>query len=304
MDTSRLWRVIRARWLIIVVFAVVGALAAFTGATLRNDAITPVFQAEAPVTVFPDQASIVDPKGQILDSVLQQLDNARSLAIASNAAFLQVHPDAEIRPDANLGRLTFVARSGTAGEAQSLAAEMRANYLQQEPLNLKQQLADQLDAVTAQLEEVRGKLAELDTPTKAEIRADSERSRLSGLLSSLRTRQNSLEQELLFATSTTLPPDTEPFRTTEDIQAELYAVRGYISTYQEQLAALPPANDQYSERETLTRALQREYRELETDYQDLFLQQNQASGPGVAEVIDVFDQTPTRAPEQIGRAHV
>ncbi|HDL48406.1 MAG TPA: hypothetical protein ENH33_00385, partial [Actinobacteria bacterium] len=254
MDTSRLWRVIRARWLIIVVFAVVGALAAFTGATLRNDAITPVFQAEAPVTVFPDQASIVDPKGQILDSVLQQLDNARSLAIASNAAFLQVHPDAEIRPDANLGRLTFVARSGTAGEAQSLAAEMRANYLQQEPLNLKQQLADQLDAVTAQLEEVRGKLAELDTPTKAEIRADSERSRLSGLLSSLRTRQNSLEQELLFATSTTLPPDTEPFRTTEDIQAELYAVRGYISTYQEQLAALPPANDQYSERETLTRA--------------------------------------------------
>ena len=292
MDGARFLRALRARWWVIAAIAIVGAFTAFIGATVRNNTITPVFQAEAPITIFPDQTQIVDSKGVILDSVLQQLDNAKSLATTSNSAFLASHPHSSIRSDANLGRLTFVAQAADPDEAQSLAGEMRANYMNQEPLNLQAQLGEQIDAVTAQLDGVRQSLSELDIPTEEQIKTESERARLTGLVSSLRAQQTSLEQQLLFPASTTLLSGATP----EEIQAELDSVQSYLATYEQQLADLPPADDRYTTTETLRRALQREYQDLEVEYQNLFLQQNQARSSGTVEVIDVFDQTPPDIP--------
>ena len=282
MDLNRTLRVLRARWPWVVVFVVLGFAAGVFGATRRNAGIVPVMRAEAPVTIVTSIESRDNPSGASPEFVQARLDEALAFALEVNGDLLAANPRSEIVTNTDLGRLTFIARARTADEAQNLAAEMRNRYLTRQPPNAQEQIQTQLDQIAAQMDEVRTKIDALG-PTTVVDPVEERRSQLNSLLAALRADAQNFEKELLVGSD----------RPEDEIQADLDRTNLAISTVLSDLEELGPVPDtEFSEEETLRRALEREYRELESSYQELFLQRAALSGPVVSEVIDVADETP------------
>lgn len=282
MDLNRTLRVLRARWPWVVVFVVLGFAAGVFGAARRNAGIVPVLRAEAPVTIVTSIESRDNPSGASPEFVQARLDEALAFALEVNGDLLAANPRSEIITNTDLGRLTFIARARTADDAQALAAEMRNRYLTRQPPNAQEQIQVQLDQIAAQMDSVREKIDTL-TPTTVVDPVEERRSQLNSLLGALRADAQTFEKELLVGSD----------RPEDEIQSDLDRTNLAIATVLSDLEKLGPVPDtEFSEEETLRRALEREYRELEDSYQELFLQRAALSGPVVSEVIDVADETP------------
>lgn len=285
---------LRHRWRFVTIIVVVAVAVAIGAATLRNRSIEPLMRAEAPVTFLTGVSELEDREGQLLESVQAELEDARVRAISVNSDVL-TDPGNEIQVDPTLGRLVFIARAESADEAIATASQMRGRLLTRQPVNMENQIAEQIELVTSQMDEVRAQIAELDAEAALPPEVIASRDRLTTLLGQLEVRALELEQSLLV-------PSAEDVRTPEEIEAELTEVEAAIDRVTTELAALPPALSEFSPEMTERRALERQYRELETSYQELILQRAEFSGPPVVELVDVFDETPAAVPRRLAGA--
>ena len=283
MDLTRTLRVLRARWPWVVVFAVLGFAAGVFGAAWRNASLTPVIRAEAPVTVVASVESEDNPSGVSRDFAQARLEEALAFALEVNADLLEANPSWEIFSDVDRGALVFVAEGSSTEEAQARAGELRSRYLEGQPPNVLEQIQTQLEQISARMADVRARIEAIGSPVAVDP-DEEERAELQALLESLRADALEYQKELLVGSD----------RAEDEVQADLDRTTLAIATVNAQLDRLgpPPTVSEFSAEQTLRRALEREYEELEASFQELFLRQAALSGPVVSEVIDVVDQTP------------
>ncbi len=283
MDLNRTLRVLRARWPWVVIFVVLGFAAGVFGVTRRNASIEPVIRAELPLTIVPSVESEDNPSGVSRDFAQAQLDEALTFAVEANAEVLAANPDWEIRTDVDLGRLEFVAVASTTAEAASRAAEMRDRYLERRPLSPIDRIESQLDDINRRMAEVRTRIETIE-PAVAVDPNEEQRAELEALLASLREDALAYQKELLLGSD----------RPEDEVQADLERTNLAIATVSSDLTRLgpPPTISEFSESQTLRRALEREYQELEDAFQELYLRRAALQAPSVTDVVTFTDETP------------
>ena len=285
MDLIRALRIARHHWLVITSIIAGTAAVAIATATYRNSTIEPLNRAEAPITFISDLAELDDPEGALLQVVQAQLEDARTRALQVNAEVL-ADPSNEVVVDPTLGRITFIARSPDAEDAVATATEMRRRLITRQPVNMETQIEEQLQSLSDQMADVRDQIEALDADNALPPGLAARRERLTTLLGQLETQALELERQIL------VPSNEEGAPTSDELSAELDEVNEAIDQVTAELEEIPSQPSEFSEQLTERRALERQFRELEANYQDLVLQRSELSGEPIAELVDVFDETP------------
>ena len=289
---NRPLRIIRHRWLTIVVIVAITVVVALWTADLRNDSIKPRFRASAPVTFVDSVEEFESLGGSLLESVELQLEEARLAAIEINDDLLDL-PGAEIQADPTAGRLTFIATGETADEAEARATEMRDRLLSLRPFNIDAELNEQIETTRQNLDEIREQIRALTAVTQADPEIEAERARLQQLLADFQDR--ALQLELWRR----VPPTGEDAMTPDQVRAELDRVNKAIADVEAELAQLPETIDPLSPEATELRALQRQYDEMEVRYQNLLIQRTDLKHLPELGVVETLDETPTALPIEI-----
>ena len=281
MDLTRTARVLAARWPVVVIIALLGALAGWFGADYRNSSIETIYIGEAAIVLVEGVAE--EDSNRAATEREAQLESIRDAALEANREQLDIDPDTneiETSPANNVviaeNEVLFVAQASTEAEAQQRALELRARYLDDPSAGQQVQfqerrtaLAGQLDAVRVEILALRAELADTDPNA-------SQRAELTALQDSLRGRLIGFREELLIPeieargqqTQVGVDDEEEPEpRTESEIQADIDLISQRLSEIQADLAQLPaPLDPEFSAAQTELEVFQQRYNDLEADY--------------------------------------
>lgn len=155
MELTRLVRILRARWLAVVVVAAVGFVAALLLTTFSNRNVEEVFE-----TLIPMQ---FEPQGEeTIEDLADTIQNESAEAQISAEALLNAYRNATIFPDTGAARLYFLAHGSTREESRARADELVAAYLDASPGG--GDVSEKLAAMEAQAVDIHEELQSL-TPT-------------------------------------------------------------------------------------------------------------------------------------------
>lgn len=284
MDLTRLFRVVRARWYLVILITVVTVAAGYYGTIFWNERIVPTHVAVAPVT-FPQPAA-EDDRDATRTAIEQELTDAQTLATEVNQTVLTEAPTLTIEASLETAELLFRAVAGTDDRAQELAEEMRQRYLDAQPIRTADELDAKIREVDGYIDSIRSALGEFATAAVFDP-VEERRLQLGAVLESVRAEAETLQQELLL-----LPNPDEPERTEEIVTAELEKAQAAVVTIQTELAALPPVADpEFSESETQRQVLEDQYAALVTQYQALLTARQTLIAPPEPGTTLLSDQT-------------
>ncbi|HEX2369036.1 MAG TPA: hypothetical protein VHM94_07375 [Acidimicrobiia bacterium] len=262
MDLTRIGRLIKARWWVLVLVAALGAIPAVVITSRRNDAIQPVFQASQTITFTQDEE---DRTGEGLSSAVEaaQLDaeeaNEESLARLGGAA--------SITGDTEEGILTFQVFAGEKEAATGELRDMVRSYRQAEG-NAATQAAEETQAELAdlqtRLEEITDQIADIDAQLAEDPDVVGEREELQEQINALEDRLGDLRVETILGP--TQNPLSEEERTPEDVEAEVAEVEAALDELNAQLDDLPAEGEAPQSAEQVERQL------LEEQYQAILEQ--------------------------------
>ena len=166
MDLTRTARVLAARWPIVVILAILGAVAGWWGAGYRNENIEPLWEATAPISLVEGAA---DQEGaRAADSIEARLEEVRQLAMEVNREALDIDPSTSdiemsaaltIQIDADNGEVVFIAEAPTEEEAIARASEIRSAYISDPGQEAEGRIQQLINEVSRQMEEARAALA-------------------------------------------------------------------------------------------------------------------------------------------------
>jgi hypothetical protein len=158
MELNRLRRVIRERWWLVVLIAVIGFLAAFGFTTLGNRNLDTIYEAVIPLRFEPQE-------GETIQDLTKEVTEASAFAILAADSLLRQYPGSSIFPDTSSGRLLFSARGDTQEEALERAQELISAYYAADPVaggDIEAQLGlleEQAIAVAEQIEQMQPALS-------------------------------------------------------------------------------------------------------------------------------------------------
>ncbi len=141
MELTRLSRAVAARWLIVVVISLLGAVGALAFTTFANQELEPLWEAQTALRYEPQE-------GETVADLADDLDEAQYIATIAAEELLDDEPNSLIVADLGNARLLFVAQGSSAAEA---AANSRA--LLQAFLNVDPTFGRSIDDMLAQLTE-------------------------------------------------------------------------------------------------------------------------------------------------------
>lgn len=152
MELTRLVRILRVRWLAVVVVASVGFLAALLLTAFSNQNVDEVYETLIPMQ-FEAQGD------ETIEDLAETIQNESAEAQISADALLQAYPNSTIFPDTGAARLYFLAHGETPEQARSRAQELVAAYLEASPGG--GDVSEQLEAMEAQAVAIHEELASL-----------------------------------------------------------------------------------------------------------------------------------------------
>jgi Mrp family chromosome partitioning ATPase len=309
MDLTRTARVLAARWPVVVIIALLGALAGWFGADFRNDSIETVHFGEAAIVLVEGVAD--DDTNRAATEREAQLESIRLAALEANREQLDLDPDTQeietspantvVVTDEN--EVLFVAQAATPDEARERALELRARYLADPSAGQRVQFQERRAALAAQLDDVRVEIVTLRAQLADTDPNASQRAELTALQDSLRGRLIGFREELLIPEINAREQqaqggavdDEEPEpRPESEIQADIDLISQRLSEVQAELAQLPdPLDPEFSAAQTELEVFQQRYADLEADYLGYSLrlaELNNLVAPG-----ETFTRTQTEA---------
>ncbi len=160
MDLSRIGRIVRARWWVVLATAVLGAAGGLWFASYTNTNVEPRFGASAVIEfILPaEEAAPSRASSAGSPAMIEAVENALPVAEEANAELLE-SPGFLVVSAPNAGTLTFQAQAPSEETAISIATEMRDNYIAIDPtvIDVDAELAklvDERDTLNARLEEL------------------------------------------------------------------------------------------------------------------------------------------------------
>lgn len=277
MELTRLARVVRDRWVFVVVIAVIGLLAGWVLTDLSNRQIQPLFQAEAPLRIDPVE-------GQSVADQTSELETVQQLAISSASDLLTSTPGASITIDIEGNRVVFTALGDSQLEARERAAALIESYFDVDPI-----AGGSVDELLAELEvEAQGLAAQLAEAQRTLTVEEQELIQQHDLLDLQIAAISQLIVDLTVADAGASESDQGE---NAERRQELEALR---DEYVAQKAALPPkpTTDLSATESLQVNAIQRRLDLLALDYERLYLRKLGVTNTGHADPIVIRDLTP------------
>lgn len=123
MELKRLLRILRSRWAIVALIALVGFVSAFGLTALAGGDAEPVFQASVAIQFELQEEETVE-------DLNAEIEAERGVAVFATQDLIQQYSGASVFADPPAARLVFVARGSTSAEAVGRAQELVAAYLE------------------------------------------------------------------------------------------------------------------------------------------------------------------------------
>ncbi len=308
MDLTRTARVLAARWPVVVIIALLGALAGWFGADYRNNSIQTVYVGEAAIVLV--QGVAEEDNNRAATELEAQLESIRESAIEANREQLDLDPsttEVEMSPAntviiTDTNEVLFVAQAPTEVEAQARAVDLRARYLADPSAGQRVQFQERRAALASQLDTVRVEIVALQAELADFDPNATERAELTELQDSLRSRLIAFREELLIPEieareqqaqgGATTDEEPEP-RSESEIQADIDLIDQRLDEVQAQLAEIPaPTSTEFSATQTELEVFQQRYNDLEADYLGYSLrlaELNNLVAPGESDANDVTE---------------
>lgn len=169
MDLSRLRRMVRARWWLVVIMALVGFVVALAVTNLQNDRIEPRFSATATIEFIAagddgDSSGGTNSRGgssPASSPAAPLVEEATVVAEEVNATLLE-NPTVQLVSSPERGTLSFVAVEASGETAEQIVQEMRDNYVAVDPTRVD--IDAEIQALINEAEGIQTRLAELEPP--------------------------------------------------------------------------------------------------------------------------------------------
>ena len=231
-----LFRMVRRRWWIVLLMAVLGAAAAYSGTNLRNSRIQPSYEARA---IVPFEAS---------DSQRDRNEATAELRVAADeAAELTARYIDErlglVSTDDRASQIVFTTRGPDEATAVETATAMRLAYLEGLDARMAADRQERLDEIVTEAAAVLAQIEALDPPEVVEALPDVD-PEVQARLDELVQLANALTQQRTRAEVDLVLAETGDERagTPEEIQEELDAVAAKLDDIYKEIAAIAAEN--------------------------------------------------------------
>jgi Mrp family chromosome partitioning ATPase len=258
MELNRLKRILRDRWIVVVVVALLGALGAWAFTGFANQQRESRFEAETALVFQPQE-------GQTISDLTEIVDFNYELANFAAVDLLASDQNLAINLDPAGARIIFTAIANTEDEARANVEELLDTFFLVDPTLASVGVEDQLADVRAQAlrieEEITALEAEINPPATPE-----ERAQMTFLDNQIQGMQNAIV-ELRVALVTA--PEAER----SDIASRLSRAEASLESLNEQRAAYPPTEPlpPTIEQQLELTSLESRLAVLQADFQRLFL---------------------------------
>ncbi|MFQ5517050.1 MAG: hypothetical protein ACE5E8_05700 [Acidimicrobiia bacterium] len=274
MDLTRFQRILRSRWLVLALVAVVSIGLANWLTQYRNEH-RPRREAVAAISFFKQLGELDDEAAQ------KRVEDAATAAADANIADLKarLHPlapweIAEVQPDTQDLQLLFIGRADSDAAASAIAERLRQRYLADEPFTAVAEIDDQLHLVATKLSDLQDRISASTPDPEPTTTGDIIEARNEA---ALRAQVESLRESYNNNAITLLDTDLEP----DEIDALLVDQDRLLTLLQQYeitlLSLQPPEAEQVLTEEGLQADLQvqlwqAEFDQLMTTYESLFQQ--------------------------------
>ncbi len=163
MELNRLFRVIRARWLVVVTVAIIGFASAFAFTTLGNRNQAASYAGTASIRFDPLE-------GENVDDLVAAINDAHSFALLAAENLLAEDPNLSIAPDATAGRLVFTAIGDTREEAMA-KVDALVNTYRSSTSGVNSDVTSQMEEYEQQAASIAAQMADLQPQLTPEERA-------------------------------------------------------------------------------------------------------------------------------------
>ncbi len=299
MELSRLRRMVRARWWIVVAMALLGVIAAIAFTNYNNENIEQRFRSVGSIYFVVAPAAEEETTGRGgggggLDADASALvDTALVAAQEENAALLE-QSGVQIVAAQNEPRIDFVALQPSAEAAEAFVNDMRDNYIRVDPTAVD--VEGEIDALIEESSKINERLAELTPPEpepakEISINDQAQIDVYQSEVDALNGRLGVLQDEKLDID----PEDTEAL---EAADAQIETIRDQIAVLKRRIANLTPDEPEVVEFE-LTAAESLEKAALEAQiasnsirYQELLVLRETGGDSITVGEIETTDETP------------
>ncbi len=300
MELSRLRRIVRARWWLIVLIALLGLAAAIAFTNYQNENIQQRHRAVATIEFIVEETeetastpSRGGSSGGGTSPAADLVETAEEAALEVNAVLLE-QPNISIRADTQNGTLDFSATAPSAELAEEIVAEMRANYVAVDPTAVDvdaeiAKLINEASTIQARLDDfVEPPAPEIPEPSVADqARIDVLNNRISAVLTNIGELQDDLDA-------------AESDETRAEIQEQIDTVTAQVAELRQEVESLTPDEPEVvafelSPAEELEKsALENRLLAIGTEYQDLLDIEKSGDRIDLLDVV-VTDETPAEA---------
>ena len=301
MEPQRFLHIIRARWWVIALVAVLGAVAAASMARANNSAIGRVYEAEAGINL----ARLTDEREDLFEARLESVLGQAEVALQT-----QLAGDDSLSVYANpaTGRILFSATAGDEIQAERLARDLRAAYLVAGPIvSDADQVAATLRDLRADIEELEAEIALLRSPVFVDPDVEALRLQLDAEIARLREYAASLKLQIKYPDL--FPPvgiptvdeaalEDPPLLAAFQLQRQLDDLELALIGLEAESAALGPPPDDTVSNDLEELVLQRQLTDLEERYVELSVQlvAVEAGDSAIDPFVPVIDRTPGPQP--------
>jgi len=282
MSSNRLQRIVRTRWWVLVLIAIVSVFVASSLVTARNANI-PARRATAPITYHRLLGELDD---QNLTARLREAEVAardlNAAELSGGGGPLAPWSEGEIVLDERDKQLVFIGRGDTDAAAIGVATSMRDRFLADRPLDQTSELETRITAAARQLADVDARLSAATTtlpPTDADVAAQARIAELRAAIAALGSRYGTLTVEAI-------APVT---RTRDEVLAERDTVHDQLLADQIELTTLLETADTAPEPSldpTQLAVLQAQRDQLQLALNDLILQRIQQEPIGEVDAVE------------------
>ncbi len=300
MELSRLRRMVRARWWIVVAMALLGTVAAVVFTNYQNEGIAERHSATAVIEfIVEDEETTASTGG----SGRNQRGSAESNAAAplvETAAEAAQEVNATLLEEVNVsllavpqeGRLEFLAIQPSPEAAENIVTDMRDNYLAVDPTRVD--VDAEIAALVAEATQIRERLDELEPPPEPEldpvsVEVQAQMDVLSIRIGAVTGNVGALQEELT-AELEKDEGDQDEARIAE-LNADLQAITDRLAGLKAEMEALTPAEPEpvefslTPEEELEQTALEARMSEISLEFVDLQEQRESTNRLNIPEVV-------------------
>ena len=279
MSALRLLRVLRTRWWLVVLIALLGAGVALGAAEYRNRGLVPIYEAKAPISVIRLANENDEAFSRRLNTVAAQARSALTNELPDGAG---------VEADAGTGRVLFVAMASDAIEAEEAAEALRAEYLAFRPADTPEdQLAPVLEALAEDITLLAEQLAGLQGSNVDPI-VEAERTAIRAQIDAAAVELVSINVQLLDPNL----PEAERI----DLETQLVDTEAVIASLGARLEQLPSVSGSISETQRRLDAsvVEQQLRTLESQYIATALRRSDDTNEGLVGDTNTTDESEER----------